>query len=108
VNGHEIRARRRAREIVADLRWQGIGVPPLYARMARQFQDLVDSGDYASWVAANQKPVQVAQRRRVGGIAVITRRSRSEDPRTTRHARPAPTGRATRRRHLLPGPALGR
>ena len=46
-----IRARRHARELVADMHWRGITVPPLYARMAVEFQDLVRDGEYAAWVA---------------------------------------------------------
>ena len=46
-----IRARRHARELVADMHWRGITVPPLYARMAAEFQDLVRDGEYADWVA---------------------------------------------------------
>jgi hypothetical protein len=51
VNSDHIRALRHARELVADMRWRGLTVPPLYDRMAGEFQDLVDSGDYANWVA---------------------------------------------------------
>jgi hypothetical protein len=51
VNGDHIRARRHARELVADMHWRGLPVPPLYTRMAAEFQDLVASGDYAAWVA---------------------------------------------------------
>jgi hypothetical protein len=46
-----IRARRHARELVADMHWQGIAVPPLYTRMAAEFQELVRDGEYAAWVA---------------------------------------------------------
>jgi hypothetical protein len=56
VTGDGLKARRHAREIVAELRWCGMTVPPLYARMANEFEDLVRSGDYAAWVAANQTP----------------------------------------------------
>ena len=56
VTGDALKARRHAREIVAELRWCGMTVPPLYARMANEFEDLVRSGDYAAWVAANQTP----------------------------------------------------
>jgi hypothetical protein len=56
VTGDGLKARRHARETVAGLRWLGMTVPPLYARMADEFQDLVRSGDYAAWVAANQPP----------------------------------------------------
>jgi hypothetical protein len=34
------------------MHWRGMVVPPLYARMAAEFQDLVASGDYAAWVAS--------------------------------------------------------
>jgi hypothetical protein len=51
VNGDRIRAERHAREIVADMHWSGMVVPPLYARMAAEFQDLIHTGDYAAWVA---------------------------------------------------------
>ena len=51
-----IRARRHARELVADMHWRGITVPPLYARMAAEFHDLVASGDYAAWIAAGAGP----------------------------------------------------
>jgi hypothetical protein len=51
VNGDRIRAERHARELVADMHWRGMPVPPLYTRMAAEFQDLVASGDYAAWVA---------------------------------------------------------
>jgi hypothetical protein len=33
------------------MHWQGMLVPPLYARMAEEFQTLVRNGDYAAWVA---------------------------------------------------------
>jgi hypothetical protein len=52
VTGDYIRARRHARELVADLHWRGLPVPPLYAHMAAEFQDLVASGEYAAWVAS--------------------------------------------------------
>jgi hypothetical protein len=52
LTGDHIRACRHARELVADMHWRGLTVPPLYARMAAEFQDLVASGDYAAWVAA--------------------------------------------------------
>jgi hypothetical protein len=53
LNGDHIRARRHARELVADMHWRGLPVPPLYARMAAEFQDLVATGDYATWVASD-------------------------------------------------------
>jgi hypothetical protein len=55
MNSARIRALRYAREVVADLRWRGMTVPPLYASMAEEFQALVRSGAYAAWVAASQK-----------------------------------------------------
>jgi hypothetical protein len=88
VNGYQIEARRRAREVVGDLRWQGMTVPPLYARMAAEFEGLVGSGDYAAWVAANQKPALAGGPSRVGGVFALSQ--------------------PIRRRRLLPGPALGR
>ena len=51
MNGDRIRAERHAREVVADMHWRGMTVPPLYTRMAAEFQDLIASGDYAAWVA---------------------------------------------------------
>jgi hypothetical protein len=51
VNSDHIRALRHVRGLVGDMRWRGLTVPPLYDRMAGEFQDLVDSGDYANWVA---------------------------------------------------------
>ena len=51
MNSDHIRALRHARELVADMRWRGLAVPPLYDHMAGEFQDLVDSGGYARWVA---------------------------------------------------------
>jgi hypothetical protein len=50
VTSDQLKARRHAREIVGELRWRGMTVPPLYACMADEFEDLVRSGDYASWV----------------------------------------------------------
>jgi hypothetical protein len=52
ADGDRIRAERRAREVVADMHWRGMIVPPLYTRMAAEFQDLIASGDYAAWVAS--------------------------------------------------------
>ena len=62
VTGDELKARRHAREIVADMRWCGMTVPPLHVRMANEFQDLVRSGDYAAWVAANHTPALLSRR----------------------------------------------
>ena len=56
VNGERIRAERRARELVADMHWRGMVVPPLYSRMAAEFQDLVATGGYAAWVATGGAP----------------------------------------------------
>jgi hypothetical protein len=47
-----IRSLRHARDIAYDLRWRGISLPPLYARMTDEFAHLVDTGEYAAWVAA--------------------------------------------------------
>jgi hypothetical protein len=38
VTGDQLRARRHAREIVAELRWHGVTVPPRYVRMADEFR----------------------------------------------------------------------
>jgi hypothetical protein len=51
VNGDRIRAERHARELVTDMHWWGMPVPPIYTHMAAEFQDLVHNGDYAAWVA---------------------------------------------------------
>jgi hypothetical protein len=45
VSGDEVKARRQAREIVQDLRWHGMTVPPLYGHMAWEFQELMRSGE---------------------------------------------------------------
>jgi hypothetical protein len=55
VNGDRIRALRYAREVVWDMRWLGMTVPPLYASMAEEFQVLMRSGAYAAWVASLEK-----------------------------------------------------
>jgi hypothetical protein len=55
VNDDTIRALRYAREVVADLRWRGMAVPSIYAGMAEEFQALVRSGAYATWVASAAK-----------------------------------------------------
>ena len=93
MNRYQIEARRHAREVAGEMRWQGMTVPPLYARMAGELEDLVRSGGYAAWVAANPNPALTGRPSGVGGM--------------TRHARPAPAGRVARRRLVL-GPALGR
>ena len=51
MTADHIRACRNARELVADMHWRGLPVPPLYARMAGEFHDLVASGVYAAWLA---------------------------------------------------------
>jgi hypothetical protein len=56
LTGDHIRARRQARRLVADMHWRGMPVPPLYARMAGEFQELVASGDYATWLATGAGP----------------------------------------------------
>jgi hypothetical protein len=50
VNGDEIGAERHGREVVDDPRWQGMALPPLYAHLAQEFEDLVRSLGYAAWV----------------------------------------------------------
>ncbi len=52
----QIRARRRARDIVTDLRWLGIAIPPLYRRMADEFTALAGNGEYARWLASHPSP----------------------------------------------------
>jgi hypothetical protein len=52
MTGDKIRALRQAREIVEDMHWRGMHVPPLYQCMAEEFRDLVRSGAYAEWVAS--------------------------------------------------------
>jgi hypothetical protein len=54
-NGNRIMALRHARDIVQDMRWQGMAVPPLYASMAEEFRALVRSGDYDAWLADRGK-----------------------------------------------------
>lgn len=84
MNGYEIEARRHAREIVQDLRWQGVAVPSLYTHLASELQGLVASGDYAAWVASGP------------------RTARALDRSVTRHARQPPPGPFTARPHLVP------
>jgi hypothetical protein len=38
------------------MHWSGMIVPPLYTRMAAEFQDLIRTGDYAAWVATGGTP----------------------------------------------------
>lgn len=90
------------------MRWQGMTVPSLYARMAGEFEDAVRSGDYADWVAANQRPALIERQPRVGGVSVVSQPTRNGNANVTRHVVPAPAGRAVRRRRLSPRPALGR
>lgn len=59
------------------MRWHGMTVPPLYGHMAHEFQELVHSGEYAAWVAANQRTTPFAGRLRMGGIAGRPQSSRS-------------------------------
>jgi hypothetical protein len=108
VTGDGLKARRYAREIVGEMRWRGMTVPRLYARMAGEFEDLVRSGGYAAWVAANQRPALTGGPSRVGGVFVPSRLPRNGKSRMTRHAGPVPAGRMARRRRLLPGSVLGR
>jgi hypothetical protein len=55
INDDRIRMLRRAREIVSDMRWRGMIVPPIYTSMAEEFQALVRSGAYATWVVSAGK-----------------------------------------------------
>ena len=108
MNGYQVEARRHAREVVGEMRWQGMTVPPLYARLAGEFEELVRSGGYAAWVAANQQPALASGQSRVGGVFIPSRPRRNANSRLTRHVRPAPAGHMARRGRLLPGSALRR
>jgi len=88
ATGDGLKARRHAREIVAELRWCGMTVPPLYARMANEFEDLVRSGDYAAWVAANQTPALLGRRAHGAGLPGLSRLDRSRAARATAGALP--------------------
>lgn len=96
VTGDQLKARRHAREIIGEMRWRGMSVPSLYARMADEFQDLVRSGDYAAWVTASQKP------------AVMDRKSHAAaNPGPVRPDRPAAhVASQARRTGILPGGRL--
>jgi hypothetical protein len=107
MNGDGIKARRHAREIVYDLHWRGITVPPLYARMDGEFQDLVRSGDYAAWVAAKQTTARTSGWPRDGGAPTLVQPIRHGAPRAIHRTQPAPVGGPARPRHLLPGPLPG-
>jgi hypothetical protein len=52
IDSNTVRALRHAREIVQDMHWCGMAVPPLYISMAERFQALVRSGIYAAWIAS--------------------------------------------------------
>jgi hypothetical protein len=108
VSGTALTARRHAREIVGDMRWRGMPVPPLYARMAREFEDLVRSGDYAAWVAANQTPALLGRKSHVADLPGVMRLDRSGAARGTSRVRRTAAPRAPRRGLPLPGPAPGR
>ena len=56
MNGDRVRALRHAREVVDDLRWHHMAVPPVYATMAGEFSTLVRSGEYAAWLAGPARP----------------------------------------------------
>jgi hypothetical protein len=88
VTGDGLKARRHAREIVAELRWCGMTVPPLYTRMAGEFEDLVRSGDYAAWVAANQRPALLGRRAHGAGLPGLARPHRARAVRATGGALP--------------------
>ena len=107
VTGDKVKARRHARGIVAEMRWRGMIVPGLYARMADQFEDMVRSGEYAAWVAANQSPLLVGRRSHATVLPDPARQDRSGAVRGAPHARwTAP--RAPRRGLPLPGVVAGR
>jgi hypothetical protein len=95
VTGDQLKARRHAREIVGEMRWRGMTVPSLYARMADEFEDLVRSGDYAAWVTASQKPAVMDRRSHVAGVLSPVGPERS-GAHVTSHARR--TGHPARRR----------
>jgi hypothetical protein len=105
VNGYEIRARRHAREIVDDMHWRGMTVPPIYAEMAQEFQDLVRSGEYSAWVAANQKTTKTAVGHGLDDVGKPAPPASLTTVTPPVRARPALAGRVALRRHLLTGPA---
>jgi hypothetical protein len=107
VTGDGLKARRHAREIVAELRWCGMTVPSLYARMAGEFEDLVRSGDYAARVAANQTPALLGRKLHVAGHPGPVRLDRSGAAPATPGARRT-SARRIPGRGPLPGPAPGR
>jgi hypothetical protein len=108
VSGDALKARRHAREIVAEMRWRGMTVPPLYARMAVEFEELVRSGDYAAWVAASQAPPVMGRTPHGAGLPRLVRLERSGAGLATSPARRTAAPQAPRRGLLLPGPASGR
>jgi hypothetical protein len=72
VNGDRVRALRYAREVVDDLRWRGMAVPPVYAGMAEEFRALVRSGGYAAWVAGAGKAAAAPPRDRAASAAIAS------------------------------------
>ena len=108
VTGDRLKARRHAREIVADMHWRGMTVPPLYARMADEFQDLVRSGDYAAWARANQTPTLMGRKSHVADLPGVVRPDRSGAARATPRARRTAASSAPRHGFPLPGPVPGR
>lgn len=108
VSGAALTARRHAREIVGDMRWRGMPVPPLYARLAGEFWDLVRSGDYAAWVAANQTPSFVGKRPPVRGLPVLEGPDRAGAAHAIPRDRRTSARRSARRIFLLPGPVSRR
>lgn len=55
VTDQRVRALRQAREIVAELRWDGLAVPDVYGRMAGEFQALVRDGRYDAWLHGDHR-----------------------------------------------------
>jgi hypothetical protein len=108
VTGDGLKARRYAREIVGEMRWRGMVVPRLYARMAGEFEDLVRSGDYAAWIAANQAPAPLGSKSHVAGLPGVVRPDRSGAGRGISRVRRTAALPAPRRGLPLPGPAPGR
>lgn len=78
VNGDRIMALRYAREVVFEMRWCGMSVPPLYISMAEEFQGLVRSGTYAAWVAS-----QSSSRPRMGSGSMWSRAGSRQSMPTT-------------------------
>jgi hypothetical protein len=108
VTGDQLKARRHAREVVAEMRWRGMTVPVVYARMADEFEDLVRSGEYTDWVAANQKLALLGRKAHVAGPPRPLQLDRSGAAHAAPRTRRMSNVRAPRRGVLLTGPIAGR